>query len=121
MRSRVLLVPFSLPSTGPTTEEEFDAFEEFKQSLEKGRFSSAVGWVVKQREVFLQSGRVFVQSMQQQIRGSLESRIRNTTGWASCLFFLNQVKDLYTLKIKFWSSQLLLTLHIFYTVVCYYI
>lgn len=80
-----------MPSTGPTTDEEFDAYEEFSQCLDSGKFSSCVGWVVKQRSEFLEHGKEFVQSVQQQIRGSLKGRVRNATGWASCLFFLKQV------------------------------
>lgn len=45
----ILMVPFSLPMSGPTTREEMDADYNFKQLLMDKRFSSAIGWVVKNK------------------------------------------------------------------------
>ena len=92
VRSRVLLVPFSLPTTGPITLEEMDAYEEFKLSLNANEFSSAVGWVVLQGQEFLTYGKEFVKSMQTELREAFGLKIRNINGWASCLFFVKQVR-----------------------------
>ncbi len=92
MRSRILRIPFSLPTTGPTTRQEMEAYDYFKQSLIEKRFSSAIGWVVKQRKEFEENGKAYVQSMQEELRNACGMSVRNTTGWASCLFFFNQVR-----------------------------
>ena len=68
VRSRVLLVPFSLPSTGPTTPEEVCAYEEFKECPLSKKFSSAIGWIVQLKEVFDKNGKEYVQSVQAELR-----------------------------------------------------
>ena len=91
MTSRILLVPFSLPTTGPTTPDEMNAYDEFQQSQLNHSFSSAVGWVVYQRQIFLESGKEYVLDTQAELRDAFGMKVRNITGWASCLFILKQV------------------------------
>ena len=95
VRSRSLCVKFSLPSTGPTTSEEFLAFDEFKSGMKEGKYTSAIGWVVGLRKIFLLEGKNYVQSKQQEIRSRVKTYTicRNTTGWASTLFFLEKVSS----------------------------
>ena len=95
VRSRSLCVKFSLPSTGPTTSQEFQAFNEFKSGMKEGKYTSAIGWVVGLREKFLCEGKYYVQSKQQEIRDRVRTYTicRNTTGWASTLFFLEKVSS----------------------------
>ena len=82
-------MPFSLPTTGPITLEEMD---EFMLSLNANEFSSAVGWVVLQGQEFLTHGKEFVKSMQTELREAFGLKIRNINDWASCLFFVKQVR-----------------------------
>ena len=46
------MVPFSLTTAGPTTPDEINTYDEFNQSIHTQTFSTAVGRVVKQRQVF---------------------------------------------------------------------
>ena len=95
VRSRSLCVQFSLPLTGPTTSEEFLAFDEFKSGMKEGKYTSAIGWVVGLRKIFILEGKNYVQSKQQEIRSRVKTYTicRNTTGWASTLFFLEKVSS----------------------------
>ena len=86
------MVPFSLPITGPTTPEDVCAYEDFQQRLVSKKFSSALGWIVQLRRVFEEKGKEYVQSVQVELREACGMSVRNTTGWASCLFFLNEVR-----------------------------
>ena len=92
VKSRILEIPFSLPATGPTNEEEFEAFDKFKSALEDGTFSSAIGWLVSLRQEFLKTGKKYVKEKQAILRQELGNKIRNSNGWAACLFFLKQVR-----------------------------
>ena len=85
-------MPFSLPTTGPITMEEMDAYEDFTCSLNVNEFSSTVGWVVSQGQEFMTYGKEFVKSIQDELREAFGVRIRNLNAWASCLFFLKQVR-----------------------------
>lgn len=40
---------------------------------------------------FLESGKEYVLDMQAELRDAFGMKVRNITGWASCLFFLKQV------------------------------
>ena len=95
VRSRSLCVKFSLPSTSPTTSQEFQAFDEFKSGVKEGKYASAIGWVVGLRDIFLLEGKNYVQSKQQEIRDHIRTYTicRNTMGWA------------YTLENKFPSLR----------------
>lgn len=93
VRSRVLLVPFELPSTGPTSLEEFEAFEVFEEALMDHYYSSAVGWLVSLHTVLLGEGKCFIHDMKQELRDAFGLKIRNTVGWALCLFFAKQVSS----------------------------
>ena len=50
VKSRVLMVPFSLPSIGPTNLMECHALEDLEEALKNGTYSSAIGWVIRQKE-----------------------------------------------------------------------
>ena len=91
VKSRVLLIPFDLPSTGPTKDEEYKQFEEFEEKLHNHHYSSAVGWLVKLRLLLLSEGKSFVEEMKTELHDVFQMRVRNTIGWALCLFFLKQV------------------------------
>lgn len=87
----MLIVPFDLPSTGPTRPEEYEQFELFEERLQQHHCSSSVGWLVKQRLVLLREGKSFVDAMKTELCDVFKMRVRNTIGWALCLFFLKQV------------------------------
>ena len=93
VKSRSLGVRFSVPSTGPTTSEEFKAYDQLKTSMKEGKYSSAVGWVVGLRQVLISEGKQYVRNKQEEITECLKTFnvFRNTAGWASTLFFLEQV------------------------------
>ena len=88
VKSHVLLIPFGLPSTGPTTSAQYDAFEDFEQALQKTHFSSAVGWMISQREVLLSDSTSFVSEVKDFLRDVFQGNVPNITGWALCLYFL---------------------------------
>ena len=83
-----MLIPFEKPSTGPTTSDEYRNFEAFEKALRNKDYSSAVGWVIAQREVLLTDCGDFVSEMKASLRETFTSNIRSTTGWALCLFFV---------------------------------
>ena len=96
VKSRALVVTFSLPSTGPVTPEEYEAFQKFEEDLFDHKYSSCIGWVVKQREEFLNGGKAFTDHVHKklteiQLTDVVKRKVRNTCGWTSCLFFVNQV------------------------------
>jgi len=94
VRSRVLLVPFGLPSVGPQTTGEFEAFEAFEEALLHSHYSSAVGWVICLKELLLTDGRQKVHEIKEQLRPIFGAKIRSTVGWAVCLFFVSHVSPL---------------------------
>ncbi len=100
MKSRSLCVPFSVPSTGPTTSQEFEAYDELKTSMKEGKFSSAIGWVVGLRNILISEGKEYVRTKQAEITQCLKTFhvSRNTAGWASTLFFVEQVSKFYHLN-----------------------
>ena len=55
VRSRVILVPFEKPSCGPVTAEESRCFMEFVGNCDSGKYSSIVGWVVKQGKILMEN------------------------------------------------------------------
>ncbi len=74
----MFLVPFSLPSIGPVTCEDSDAFETFEEALLHNHCSSAVWWVVRLRMLLLGEGKQFIQKMKQELRDMFGMKIRNT-------------------------------------------
>lgn len=93
--SRALLVPFHGPSVGPETREEHLAYDELESALHTHYFSSAAGWVVCQGEAFLRDGKSAIDDLKEELRDSFQSLTRNLTGWATCLFFTQQVSHYY--------------------------
>ena len=92
MLSRILSIPFDLPSCGPVNTEESRLFMEFVHNCESGVYSSLVGWVIGLGEEFTKHGddRMF------QLRDMLSAKVptmlpRNQSGWAVCLYFLEKV------------------------------
>ena len=90
----MLLVPFGLPSVGPQTTGEFEAFEAFEEALIHSHYSSAVGWVICLKELLLTDGRQKVHEIKEQLRPIFGAKIRSTVGWAVCLFFVSHVSPL---------------------------
>lgn len=91
MKSRVLMVPFALPSIGPTSTETLQAFDDFEEALKNGEYTSAIGWVIRQKLELLQHGKKFVSSMKAALQSKFGTKVRCCTSWAVCLFFVNQV------------------------------
>ena len=87
------MVPFSLPSIGPTTTMECQGFEDFEEALKKGVYSSAIGWVIRQKEKLLKSSaKEFITTVKIELQGHFGMKVRSCISWAVCLFFINQVK-----------------------------
>ena len=80
---------YSVGSVQPV--EDYEAFEAFEHNLMCHKYSSCVGWVVKQRVIFLQEGKQFVDAMKEKLCEALHWKVRNMNGWAVCLFFVHQV------------------------------
>ena len=89
--SRALLIPFSKPSIGPTTEEESAAFSSLAATQQAA--SSAVGWIIS-------LGKAFVQCCKSDISNRILPFVRSTLsgvdprlciGYASLLFFAEKV------------------------------
>ena len=68
----MLLVPFGLPSVGPQTTGEFEAFEE---ALLHSHYGSAVGWAICLRELLLTDGRQKVHEIKEQLRPIFGAKI----------------------------------------------
>lgn len=95
VRSRVLIVPFKLPCTGPVTGEEFVAWEEYEEALQSHKFNAAIGWIVKQKQILKSEGKVYVQAFKKDLKDKvgLMKSARNVIGWGCCLFLLKQVSS----------------------------
>ena len=87
-----MLIPFENPSTEPMTVEEYETFETLEKALRNKDYSSAVGWVISQRNVLQTDGGAFVSDMKDSVQKTFTTNIRITTGWAFCLFIVKQVK-----------------------------
>ena len=83
-------MPFSLPSTGPINTEEDEAYEQFEKNLLNHFYTSTSGWIVSLRNVLLKEGKNDIQQKKLQLQES-GMKIRNATGWAVALFFLEKV------------------------------
>ena len=92
VRTRVLLVPFNLPPTGPTTADECEAFEKFEDSVQAHVYSSAVGWLISQGQVLVSEGKSVIAEIRCRLKDSFGLKSRNTLGWSICLFFASQVR-----------------------------
>lgn len=84
-------MPFSLPSTGPVSTEEDQAYEEFEKNLLNHYYTSVMGWVVSLRKILIEKGKSEIQQTKLQLQEVFGMKIRNATGWAIALFFLQQV------------------------------
>ena len=89
--SRALLLPFKLPSVGPTNEEELKAFSNMANVLKES--SRAVGWAIQMGNTFVDEG---TQDIASRILPFLCDTLhgidpRLTTGYASLLFFAEKV------------------------------
>ena len=90
LKTRILVVPFSLPPTGPISNEEDEAYEQFEKNLLTHYYTSTTGYIVSLRNVLLKEGKNDIQQKKLQFKeGSM--KIRNATGWAIALFFLKKV------------------------------
>jgi len=92
LQSRILVIPFQLPSIGPTTPEEDAAYNQLEQYLLTHYFTSAVGWVVKMGKEFFDTGPAFIQNTRKQLVND-KANARNATGWAILLFFLHEMHN----------------------------
>lgn len=90
--SRALLITFSNPSVGPTSEEESQAFSSLGAVMKAA--SSAVGWVISLGKDFSQQG---VQEISNRISPIVRSQLpgvdpRLCTGYATLLYFAEKVR-----------------------------
>ena len=86
--SRALLIPFSKPSIGPTTEEESAAFSSLAATQQAA--SSAVGWIISLGKAFVQCGKSDISNrILPFVRSTLSPRL--CIGYASLLFFAEKV------------------------------
>ena len=90
-----MIVPFKQPSTGPVSMKESKEFEAFEENLKKHYYASAIGWLVGLQNVLLQS-KDEIQMIREELFEKCGLKIRNTTGWALILFFLEQVNCQYS-------------------------
>ena len=89
LKSRILVVPFNSPSTGPTTEEEEAGYECFENSLRRNIFSSVIGWIVSLGQKLMQSKDEIQTTKLELVDG--RGKTRNITGWSILIFFLKKV------------------------------
>lgn len=90
VRSRALVIPFSLPCIGPTDIEGDQLFQSLDECLQGNEFSSCIGWVVKLGKGLMAEGRQFVGEMRGRMRDKFSSR--EATNWSILLWFLEQVQ-----------------------------
>ena len=89
----MMLIPFDLPSCGPVTVEESQLYMKFSQDCEVGKYSSLVGWVVKQGKALVESGNTRIQQLREELQCNTDHSMvsRNVVSWAICLYFLEKV------------------------------
>jgi hypothetical protein len=91
--TRILLIPFSLPPCGPTDTYESKAYRSLYEGFRTHKYSSAVGWVVRQGEV-LESNHERLYALRDELQTLYPvMNSRNLIGWAACLFILEQVTE----------------------------
>ena len=88
--SRSLLVPFSLPSVGPVSTDEEDAYEELRVGMLHNLYSSCVGWVVN-AVISLQNEKDEVLDLKQKLFVLFPGQPRVVLGWALALYFTRKV------------------------------
>ena len=84
-------MPFSQPSIGPVSNTEATAFEEFETNLKGHYYASAIGWIVSLQKDLVGSKQKIQNTKEELLAESGTMKIRNMTGWALTLFFLEQV------------------------------
>ncbi len=91
--SRVLLIPFELPSCGPVTAEECTVYGDFQRACESGKYSSLVRWIIKQGKTMLESGEERIQEIRENLQGNESHSMvsRNVLSWAISFYFLEKV------------------------------
>lgn len=93
------MVPFSLPSIGPTSLVECSGFEDFEEALKNGVYSSAVGWVIRQKGE-LTGGKDFISNLKCELQTHFGMKVRSCTSWAVCLFFISKVSFIIMTLLK---------------------
>lgn len=88
------MVPFQLPSIGPTNVDICDEFEKFEEALMNGTYSSSIGWVVSLGEK-LKADKKFISGKKNELQSSFGLKVRCCTSWAICLFFIKEVRSVY--------------------------
>ena len=87
--SRSLIIPFKLPSIGPTNEQEAAEFEKLNRAMKN--VSSAVGWAISiGRE--LEEGQQFADDLMETVNSKLpgvDSRLK--TAYTTLLFCIRKV------------------------------
>ena len=91
LKSRILIVPFTKPSTGPVTAVEDAAYKDFEDKLHHLYFTSAVGWIVSLQQKLLDEGRDEIQDAKAEFQNETSHNSRSITGWSILFFFLKQV------------------------------
>ena len=96
--SRALLIPFSTPSIGPTSEEESKAFNLLGAAQREAY--SAIGWAISLAKKFVEGGETEVSSrISPSVRAILPGvDPRLCTGYACILYFAEKV--IVSLKLK---------------------
>lgn len=109
--SRILLVPFDLPSCGPVTTKECQLYTTFQNNCEGGKYSPIVRWVINQGNRLEDGGDTRFQEIRDDLQKNARSLVsRNIMSWAVSLYFLEKVGG--TLIVPFSSMYFDMTLYL---------
>lgn len=103
LKSQILIVPFTKPSTGPVTAAEDAAYEDFEDKMYHFYFTSAVGWIVSLWQKLLDEGRDEIQDAKAEFQNETSHNSRSITGWSILFFFLKQMRRS-ILCFEFWLN-----------------
>lgn len=86
-------IRFALPTCGPKSADEFEAYHQLSKDLVCNRYSLSAGIVVVlgQRLLDENRGKRRVKEIQHKLQVSHSIMERNVVGWCICLYFLEEV------------------------------